>query len=145
MRVWHRDLGFFLSGIMAIYAVGGTVLIFRNTDFLKVEKQIEKATSESEREIVFAEGRYDKQSGLASYTKMELPLPLFFNIFFGCALLFSVVSAFFMFLPKSPTFRKDPNFEREQGRVRKGRFGDGLDPDTCPRNPVLENVPVCSQ
>lgn len=32
----------FLAGIMAVYALSGTVLIFRDTDFLKIEKQIKK-------------------------------------------------------------------------------------------------------
>jgi len=38
MRVYHRYLGFFLAGIMAIYSISGIILIFRNTDFLKREK-----------------------------------------------------------------------------------------------------------
>ena len=38
MRIYHRYLGFFLSGIMAMYAISGIILIFRNTDFLKNEK-----------------------------------------------------------------------------------------------------------
>ncbi|MFM7855326.1 MAG: hypothetical protein ACKO96_26220 [Flammeovirgaceae bacterium] len=38
MRVYHRYLGFFLAGIMAIYAISGVLMIFRNTDFLKKEK-----------------------------------------------------------------------------------------------------------
>ncbi len=38
MRVYHRYLGFFLAGIMAIYSMSGIIMIFRNTDFLKVEK-----------------------------------------------------------------------------------------------------------
>ena len=38
MRVYHRYLGFFLAGIMAIYSISGIILIFRNTDFLKKEK-----------------------------------------------------------------------------------------------------------
>ncbi len=42
MRIYHRYLGFFLAGIMALYAISGTILIFRKTDFLKSEKQIEK-------------------------------------------------------------------------------------------------------
>lgn len=33
MRVYHRYLGFFLAGIMAVYAISGVVLIFRDTDF----------------------------------------------------------------------------------------------------------------
>ena len=42
MRVYHRYLGYFLAGIMAVYSISGVVLIFRETDFLKKEKQIEK-------------------------------------------------------------------------------------------------------
>ena len=42
MRVWHRYLGFFLAGIMAVYAVSGVVMIFRNTDFLKREETVSK-------------------------------------------------------------------------------------------------------
>ena len=42
MRTYHRYLGFFLAGIMAVYAISGIVLTFRNTDFLKKEVQIEK-------------------------------------------------------------------------------------------------------
>ena len=34
--------GIFLAGIMAVYAISGVVMIFRDTDFLKREKQIEK-------------------------------------------------------------------------------------------------------
>ena len=33
MRVYHRYLGFFLAGIMAVYAISGIVMIFRDTDF----------------------------------------------------------------------------------------------------------------
>ena len=36
MRIYHRYLGFFLAGIMAVYAISGIVLIFRDTDFLKM-------------------------------------------------------------------------------------------------------------
>ena len=38
-RVLHRYLGFFLAGIMMIYAVSGITLIFRNTDTFKQEVQ----------------------------------------------------------------------------------------------------------
>jgi len=41
-RVYHRYLGFFLAGIMGVYAFSGVILIFRNTDFLKVEVMNEK-------------------------------------------------------------------------------------------------------
>lgn len=37
MRTYHRYLGFFLAGIMAMYSISGIVLIFRDTDFLKKE------------------------------------------------------------------------------------------------------------
>lgn len=42
MRILHRYIGFFLAGIMAVYAISGIVLIFRETDFLKQEKQVVK-------------------------------------------------------------------------------------------------------
>ena len=35
MRIWHRYLGFFLAGIMAVYSTSGVLMIFRDTDFLK--------------------------------------------------------------------------------------------------------------
>lgn len=142
MRIWHRYLGFFLAGIMAMYAVSGVVLIFRNTDFLKKEydytKEVEpglsadelgaalemrvRITGEDGNRILFENGTYDAQTGVASYTIKRLPLvldsmtkfhkansnsPLFyFNIFFGASLLFFVISAFWMFLPSSKIFRK---------------------------------------
>ncbi len=41
-RVIHRYLGFFLAGIMIVYAISGIVLTFRNTDYLKKEIHYEK-------------------------------------------------------------------------------------------------------
>lgn len=41
MRVIHRLLGFFLAGIMIIYAITGIIMTFRKVDFLKFDKQIE--------------------------------------------------------------------------------------------------------
>ena len=38
MRIIHRYLGFFLAGIMAMYAISGSILIFRTTEFLKKER-----------------------------------------------------------------------------------------------------------
>lgn len=143
MRVYHRYLGFFLSGIMAIYAFSGVVMIFRSTDYLKVDKtrtvSVPPDTKPDElgralriREfkidkqengvIYFRQGSFDPATGIATVTTKELPTilerltdlhkastnsPLFFlNIFFGLGLLFFVVSAFFMFLPGTPTLRK---------------------------------------
>jgi hypothetical protein len=142
-RIWHRYLGFFLAGIMAVYAISGVVLIFRNTDFLKKEvvkeRQIAAGLSPEEagkvlriqnfsvertegETIYFAGGSYDAASGAAVHTVKELPYVLgqmthlhkantkdplyYFNIAFGTALLFFVVSAFWMFMPGSKILRK---------------------------------------
>lgn len=143
MRVYHRYLGYFLAGIMAVYSISGITLIFRDTNFLKSEKQIEKqikpnlSVEELGRElkmrdlkvdkeegdvISFRQGKYNKTTGVANYSTMELnrfidklqklhkadtKSPLFFmNIFFGLSLMFFVVSAFYMFLPGTSTFKK---------------------------------------
>jgi hypothetical protein len=45
MRITHRYLGYFLAGIMAVYAVSGILLVYRDTDFLKKEKDISKEIS----------------------------------------------------------------------------------------------------
>ena len=95
MRVYHRYLGFFLAGIMSIYAISGIVLIFRNTDFLKKERQVEMQVppdtkledlgkalrirefkvQKTEGDIVyFEQGTYNTQTHTANYTTKELPL-----------------------------------------------------------------------
>lgn len=143
MRIYHRYLGFFLAGIMAVYAISGITLIFRDTDFLKSEKQVERqikpnvSNDELGRElrirdlkvekeegdvVSFKQGTYNKATGVASYKTKQLNLvvdklqhlhkadtksPLFYlNIFFGLSLFFFVVSAFYMFLPGTSTFKK---------------------------------------
>ncbi|MGB5983531.1 MAG: hypothetical protein WBG46_15445 [Nonlabens sp.] len=143
MRIIHRYLGFFLAGIMAVYAISGIVLIFRDSDTFKNEVVTEKviATNLTEAELgkelnikrfkidrresataYFKDGSYNLKTGEVSITKKELPYimdkmthfhkaksgqPLFFlNIFFGLGLLFFVISSFWMFLPKSPIFKK---------------------------------------
>jgi hypothetical protein len=94
MRIYHRYLGYFLTGIMAVYAISGIVLIFRDTDFLKNEKQVEKQlkpnlsneelgrelrirdlkiTGETEDLVFFAQGNYNKHVGIAVVTVKELP------------------------------------------------------------------------
>ena len=40
-REFHRYLGFFLAGIMAVYALSGIVLTFRNTDTFKKKEVVE--------------------------------------------------------------------------------------------------------
>lgn len=42
MRIYHRYLGYFLAGIMAVYAMSGIVMIFRDTTFLKKDKLVER-------------------------------------------------------------------------------------------------------
>jgi len=95
MRIIHRYLGFFLAGIMAVYAISGILLIFRETSFLKQEKNIVKTIAinlngeelgkalhlrkfKSEREegdvIFFKEGTYNKKTGVTDYTTSSQPL-----------------------------------------------------------------------
>jgi hypothetical protein len=143
MRIYHRYLGFFLAGIMAVYAISGITLIFRDTDFLKSVKQVEKqlkpnlSTDELGKElkirdlkvekdegdiVSFKQGTYNKANGAVNYQtkklnsfidklqhlhKADTESPLFYlNIFFGLSLFFFVVSAFYMFLPGTNTFKK---------------------------------------
>lgn len=143
MRVIHRYLGFFLAGIMAVYALSGMVLIFRDTDFLKREKQIVQMIkpNATEKEIgemlrmrqfkvdktegdllYFRDGTYNKSTGKAEFKVKQLPSILekmthlhkaktedplyYFNIFFGLSLLFFVISAFWMFMPKTTVFKR---------------------------------------
>jgi len=94
MRIYHRYLGFFLAGIMAIYSISGIIMIFRETDFLKKEnhkvltvapnlknEEIGPAikiknlkTTEEVGDIVkFKEGTYNRTTGVADFTVKELP------------------------------------------------------------------------
>lgn len=94
MRVYHRYLGFFLAGIMAIYSISGIMLIFRNTDFLKKEKYkttivepnldeeaLGKAIKIKELKFIkkegdmafYKQGNYQLSTGKANYTVKELP------------------------------------------------------------------------
>ncbi|KXI30412.1 PepSY domain-containing protein [Paraglaciecola hydrolytica] len=96
-RQYHRWLGFFLAGIMAVYSVSGVLLIFRTTDFLKYDYVSEhqlapnlsskdlgqnlklrkfKVEAETPQNIVFNEGEYDKTTGIAKVTKKDYPAPL---------------------------------------------------------------------
>jgi len=94
MRITHRYLGFFMAGIMAIYALSGILLVYRDTDFLKKEKFYDKVIAKnlSEKELekelkmknleikktensilYFKDGTYNSATGQAKYTKKELP------------------------------------------------------------------------
>lgn len=94
MRIYHRYLGFFLAGIMAIYSISGIIMIFRETDFLKKEnhKVLTVATNLKNEEIgpaikiknlkvksdtldvvTFEQGTYNKTTGVADFKLKELP------------------------------------------------------------------------
>ncbi len=94
MRIYHRYLGYFLAGIMSVYSISGIVMIFRDTDFLKKEKQVDqklpanldekelgnalrmrnlKIESQNGDVIFFANGTYNKSTGFANYTVKSLP------------------------------------------------------------------------
>jgi len=94
MRIYHRYLGFFLAGIMAIYSVSGIIMIFRDTDFLKKEnrKVLTVATGLKTEEVgpaiklknlkiksdtldvvTFEQGTYNRTTGVAEITVKELP------------------------------------------------------------------------
>ena len=40
-RIIHRYLGFYLVGIMAVYAISGIAMIFRNDDTFKISSEVE--------------------------------------------------------------------------------------------------------
>lgn len=94
MRTYHRYLGFFLAGIMAVYSISGIILIFRETKFLKsdVHKVITLQPGLQGEElgkelrikgfkpdttlgdvVRFKQGTYNLKSGVADYTVSELP------------------------------------------------------------------------
>lgn len=94
MRALHRDLGFFAIGLVIIYSISGIVLIYRDTDFLKKEAQVEKKLSpnlqaselgqmlrlrdfktlKTEGNILyFQNGSYNTVTGIVQYTQKELP------------------------------------------------------------------------
>jgi uncharacterized iron-regulated membrane protein len=97
MRIIHRYLGFFLAGIMAIYAVSGILLIFRETNFLKSEKTIEKnfdkditlealgkaikikdlkIDKEEANILYFKQGTFDRNTGNVTYKAKQYPFIL---------------------------------------------------------------------
>ena len=97
MRLLHRYLGFFLAGIMAVYAISGIVLIFRDTKIFKKEKHVERTVKAGLNDIdlgkelkirnlsfkkqeagvaIFEQGTYNITSGAVAYTQSELPFIL---------------------------------------------------------------------
>ena len=98
MRIWHRYLGFFLAGIMAVYSTSGVLMIFRDTDLLKrdvqYQRQVTKHLSAADlakairqREIQFTNatsdsvysfktGTYNANSGDIVFTVRSWPVAL---------------------------------------------------------------------
>lgn len=97
MRIIHRYLGFFLVGIMSVYAISGMLLIFRNTDFLKdeqttikkvapglPEEEIGKAIGIKELKVsrkdadtfFFRDGYYVSSTGQSVFKSKKLPVAL---------------------------------------------------------------------
>ena len=97
MRIVHRYLGFTLAGIMAIYAISGIVLIFRDSDTFKQEKVMQatiqenaptkdlgkllkirklKVEKEEGNKIFFENGVYNKETGEAEWKVKSLPFLL---------------------------------------------------------------------
>lgn len=100
LRVLHRDIGFFIAGLIIVYALSGIVLIYRDTEFLKSETKIEKTltpymepakigealrirdfkVTKTEGEIIsFQSGTYNTTTGVAVYTVKDIIFP--FNKF----------------------------------------------------------------
>lgn len=97
MRVGHRYIGYFMAGIMLIYALSGTVLIFRDVDFLKYDKPIQTKVTPNlnEKQLAkelklksvdierqqgdiqfFKQGQYNTVTGEANYTIKKFPIVL---------------------------------------------------------------------
>lgn len=97
MRITHRYLGYFAAGIMAVYALSGVLLIYRDTNFLKKENKYDVVLklNMNEKELAkeikmksvefepgdgdvktFKQGTYNTKTGEAKYTKMQLPFVL---------------------------------------------------------------------
>lgn len=100
MRVLHRDAGFFIAGLIIIYALSGIVLIYRDTEFFKSEVKTEKklapnlepakvgealrirdfkVTKTEGETIWFLSGTYNTTTGVAVYTSKDIIFP--FNKF----------------------------------------------------------------
>ncbi|WP_369047881.1 hypothetical protein [Tenacibaculum sp. UWU-22] len=92
-RLIHRYLGFFLVGIIAVYSISGIALIFRKTNFFKVEtivtQQLDKNLANNQLKsklrlkedinkqegdtLYFKNGTYNQATGVAIIKKMRSP------------------------------------------------------------------------
>jgi hypothetical protein len=92
MRYLHNKIGFFISGLVIIYALSGLVQTYRDTNFLKhavvQEKQLPASLTEAQLgsnlkmrdfkiikstpdSLYFKDGAYSPASGKAVYSTME--------------------------------------------------------------------------
>lgn len=97
MRHMHRNVGFFILGFVIVYGLSGIVLIYRDTDFLKHERNIHstlpvglnpaevgralrirdfKAAKTEGDLIYFQDGSYNKTTGETFQIVKELVYPL---------------------------------------------------------------------
>jgi uncharacterized membrane protein len=94
LRALHRDVGFFVVGLVIIYSLSGIALVYRDTEFLTQNVEVEKrlapgldpselsktvrikgfAVSRTEGDLIYFQGgTYNKATGLAVYNMKELP------------------------------------------------------------------------
>jgi len=92
LRKYHRWLGFFLAGIIAVYSTSGTLLIFRKTELLKYDQQEQRqlapelsaknlgkelgikefdVLAQNDVSITFKQGQYNKTTGLATVIRTD--------------------------------------------------------------------------
>lgn len=97
MRALHRDVGFFVVGLVLVYSLSGIVLVYRDIGLLTYTAKVEKELSpgmapdelgkvlhlrgfkvlKTEGDMVyFPDGSYNKATGLAAYSVRQLPAPL---------------------------------------------------------------------
>ncbi len=97
MRTLHRDLGFITIGLTVVFALSGSLLVFRDTPFMKVEKleemQLEagldglelsqkvrvrgfRVERIEEHMIYFNSGSYNQETGETMINRMVYPSPI---------------------------------------------------------------------
>lgn len=149
MRMLHRNIGFFVIGLTIIYSLSGIVLVYRTTGFLKQDTVVQKTVSKNidaaeltrtlkvrevniekaEGNVVYfrvgdsiKNGKYDKATGIVSYSEKQLPAILnkfnelhkassrdsvhLFAVVYGILLFFLAVSSFWMYKPGTKMFRQ---------------------------------------
>lgn len=94
IRQLHRDIGFLTVGITIVFSISGIVLIYRDTDVFRIEREYEQQLKpqldkselrdvldirhirfqeETDKTITFEQGIYNKESGIAQYKLLEYP------------------------------------------------------------------------